>query len=158
VELTPRSIDERPAVRPRRPALTVLVIVVLVAGAGFVVWQGLSSATRYFYNADQAVARREELGDRRFRLQGTVIEDAETEGEGVRFAVAFNDVEVDVVHAGEPEELFRVGIPVVLEGRWADDGAFHSDEMFVKHSNEYRAEDEYDERVREAETGGTDSP
>jgi cytochrome c-type biogenesis protein CcmE len=132
--------------------------VLIAAGAGFVVWQGLSNATRYFYNADDAVAKRDELGDRRFRLQGTVVEDARTDADGVRFAIAYNDVEVDVVHGGEPEELFRVGIPVVLEGRWTDDGTFSSDEMFVKHSNEYRAEDEYDERVREAEAGGTPEP
>jgi cytochrome c-type biogenesis protein CcmE len=155
VELTPRTHDVTRPSRPRRRGLTIAVIVLIAAGAGFVVWQGLSSATRYFYNADEAVAKRDQLGDRRFRLQGTVVGDARTEGDGVRFTVAYNDVEVDVVHGGEPEELFRIGIPVVLEGRWTDDGTFRSDEMFVKHSNEYRAEDEYDERVREAEAGGT---
>ncbi len=34
------------------------------------------------------------------------------------FTIAFNGVEVPVVHDGDPPELFEPGIPVVLEGHW----------------------------------------
>jgi cytochrome c-type biogenesis protein CcmE len=130
------------------------VALVLVAAAiGFVVWQGLTNATMYFYNADEAVERRDELGDARFRMQGTVVEDATADGDGVRFTIEFGGERVEVRHAGDPADLFRVGIPVVLEGRWGTGDAFESDEMVVKHSNEYKADDDYDDRVREAEEG-----
>ena len=156
MELTPRTLDEeRPAPRRRRAPLTVALVVLLVGALGFVVWKGLSNATLYFRNADEAVADRQELGDRRFRLQGTVQDGTvQRDGERVRFVVAFNDVEVDVVHEGDPPELFRPGIAVVLEGHWGDGEVFESDSILVKHSNEYRAEDEYDERVDAAEDGG----
>jgi cytochrome c-type biogenesis protein CcmE len=161
VELTPRTLDDPSdpsssglTSRPRRSPWPFVALALVVVAIGFVVWQGLNNATLYFYNADEAVAKREELGDRRFRMQGSVAEDAVHEGDGVRFAIEFDDVRVDVHHAGDPEELFRVGIPVVLEGRWGTGDVFESDEMVVKHSAEYKAEDDYDERVREADQGG----
>jgi cytochrome c-type biogenesis protein CcmE len=133
-----------------------VALAVVAAAIAFVVWQGLNNATLYFYNADEAVAQRDELGERRFRMQGTVVDDAvrDGDGDGVRFAIEYDGVTVDVHHAGDPEDLFRVGIPVVLEGRWGTGGTFESDEMIIKHSNEYKADDDYDERVREADQGG----
>src|SRR3546814_11864643 len=74
-------------------------------------------------NADEGVERREELGDRRFRLQGTVLGDTISSSEdGVEFTVAFNGARVDVRHDGGPPELLQPGIPVVLEGRWSEAG------------------------------------
>ena len=159
MELTPRELDERPA-RRRAPLTTVVVVVVVVALA-FVVWQGLDNATRYFYNADEAVERRADLGDKRFRLQGTVVDGTVArDGERVQFTVTFHCVDVAVRHVGDPPELFAAGRAVVLEGRWAGE-VFESDTILVKHSEEYRAADDYDERVSEARDptcpGGTGS-
>lgn len=115
-----------------------LVLVVL----GIVAWQGLSNAALYFRNADEAVAERDELGDRRFRLQGTVVDGSiRTDGTAVRFAVTHGGVDVDVFHEGDPPELFQTDIPVVLEGRWSQsDDVFESDRILVKHSEEYESE------------------
>ena len=66
-------------------------------------------------------------------------------------------------------------MPVVLEGAWrpgpapvdeparaalaADDGwYFTSDRMLVKHDNDYRNRDDYEERVDEAEQGAAAVP
>jgi cytochrome c-type biogenesis protein CcmE len=119
------------------------------------VFKGLSDATLYFRNADEAVAQRDSLGTKRFRLQGTVTGDpAETDG-AVDFAVVFNGVSVDVRHVGSPPELFRPGIPVVLEGHWDESGEFFdSDRIMIKHDATYESEDDYDQRMREAEQGG----
>ena len=82
-------------------------------------YQGLTSASVYFYNADEAVAQRADLGDKRFRLQGTVIGDSiRPTDAGVDFTVAYDSVLVQVRHQGDPPELFQAGIPVVLDGRW----------------------------------------
>ena len=63
---------------------------------GFVVLQGLSNATLYFRNVDEALAQRDELGTRRFRLQGLVVaDDAGDDGEST-FVVAFNGAELAV--------------------------------------------------------------
>jgi cytochrome c-type biogenesis protein CcmE len=128
-------------------------VVVLVLAAGFVLWKGLSDATLFFYNADEAVAERDELGDRRFRLQGTVLPDSVVEQPtGVEFVVVFNGVEVAVVHTGAPPELFAEGMPVVLEGHW-DGEVYASDEILVKHDEVY--EEDNGDRLRDAEAGGS---
>ena len=113
---------------------------VVVVALGFLVAQGLGNATVYFRTADEAVAQRESLGTRRFRIQGTVVAGSVRQsGEQVRFDIASNGVEVPIVHRGDPPELFKPGIPVVLEGRF-DGDHFASDRILVKHSETYVAE------------------
>lgn len=152
MELTPRPA---PATRRRRSPWAYGALVLVLLALGLVAYQGLTSASLYFYDADEAVAQRDELGDKRFRLQGTVLGDTiESTDDGVDFAVAFNGVQVDVHHDGDPPELFQAGIPVVLEGRWAATGdVFASDTIRVKHSEQYEADN--GERLDDAERGGT---
>jgi cytochrome c-type biogenesis protein CcmE len=172
VELSPRTLDESTGagagtgdggdgttpVRARKPGgrLALLVLVVVILVLGFLVWKGLNNATVYFRNADEAVAERESLGDRRFRIQGTVTDDAVETPDGVNFDITYNGVDVAVRHVGDPPELFEPGIPVVLEGSWDPDGGdfFASDRMLIKHDATYESQDDYDKRVREAEEGG----
>lgn len=161
MELTPRTLGEAPDARPprrrRRVLPLALLLVVLVVG-GFLVMRGLSDATLYFRNADVAVAERDSLGTRRFRLQGTVVDEPERQGDTVRFEVTYNDVAVPVSHVGDPPDLFRPGIPVVLEGHWAEGSdVFESDRILVKHDEEYESREDYERRVGEAEQGGEES-
>jgi cytochrome c-type biogenesis protein CcmE len=159
VELTPRTLTEdAPPVRPRRSPLRrwlpLAVVGLVLVALGFVVVKGLDEATVYFRNADEAVADRQELGDRRFRLQGTVAADALETDDGARFDVVYGGVSVAVRHAGDPPNLFRPGVPVVLEGRWDPSGEFFaSDRMMVRHDAEYESREDYEERMREAEGG-----
>jgi cytochrome c-type biogenesis protein CcmE len=163
VELTPRTLPDdaereegtspgsarRTRGRRRWPVL--VVIAVVLAALGVLVYKGLSDATLYFRTADEAVAQRDDLGTRRFRLEGTVVGDPTRSGDGVAFTVAHNGTSVDVRHVGDPPELFRPGIPVVLEGRWADgEDVFDSDRILVKHDEEYESQEDYDQRMREA--------
>jgi len=171
VELTPRTFHDtgtdgeggavatrarsgRPRSWRRRWVPLVVLGVVFVA-LGVLVFKGLSDATVYFRNADEAVAQRASLGTDRFRLQGTVVADpVETDGVAT-FAVAFNGASVDVRHVGSPPELFRPGIPVVLEGHWDRSGeVFDSDRIMIKHDATYESEEDYEERIRHAEQGG----
>ncbi|MGK2947578.1 MAG: cytochrome c maturation protein CcmE [Acidimicrobiales bacterium] len=160
MELTPRTSEADSAAsrpRKRRSPLAYGTLAAVLIGLGVVVYQGLTSASLYFYNADEAVEQRADLGERRFRLQGSVEGGTIDEtASGITFTVVYNSVEVDVRHDGSPPELFEPGIPVVLEGRWsATDDAFDSDRILVKHSEEYEAENE--DRLDEAEDGTTGS-
>jgi len=153
------AVDAPPA--PRRPAkrgnrLRVAVVLVVVLGAlGFLLWKGLGDSTTFFYNVDQAVARQDELGADRLRVQGTVLDGTvEETGGDVSFTISFNGVEADVVHRGDPPELFQPNLPVVVEGHWQEDGTFASDRILVKHSEEYQ-EDNGD---RLDETDAVDAP
>jgi cytochrome c-type biogenesis protein CcmE len=176
------EIEQGLSPRPARPArsrrVPRLVPWLVTAGVGvavvLLVANLLGDAALFFYNADEAVARRSELGDDRFRVQGTpvdntVIETFRGDEPVVAFSITFDGVPVDVVHVGDPPELFQPGVPVVLEGSWvqgpppladfsavADDGwHFASDRMLVRHDNDYRDRDDYEERIDEAEVGGT---
>ena len=92
------------------------------------------------------------LGDKRFRVQGTVQDDVTTTPDGVTFTISFNGVDVPVVHDGDPPQLFEPGIPVVLEGHWASSGeAFMSDAILVKHDEQYEADN--GDRIADAEDG-----
>lgn len=134
----------------------VVVLVVIIACIGFVVSRAITDATLYFYNADEAVAKQQELGVKRFRMQGTVVAGSQQQTpEGVAFVVDFNGVDVPVNHAGDPPQLFRDRIPVVIEGHFAsvEPGAvFASDRILVKHTEEY--EEKNEDRIKEAEQGG----
>ena len=73
-------------------------------------------------------------------------------------------VSADIVHFGDPAELFEPDVPVVLDGAWvqsdpnvdgfdglADDGWFFaSDRMRVKHDNDYINDDGYEDRLAES--------
>ena len=165
--LTPRPGPR--SVRARR-SVALVVVVVVAAAVSMLITNLLSDASLFFYNADEAVERRGELAGERFFLQGTPIAaPANTFWDDrpvLAFSVGFNGTVVDVVHTGDPPELFQPGVPVVLEGAWrqgpgpgpviAEDGwHFASDRMLVKHDNDYRSRDSYEERVDEAEEGGS---
>lgn len=155
LDLTPRQappVGGGDTARTRR-IVVIGILAVLAAALIFMAYQGLSTASVFFRNADEAVAERDSLGDRRFRLQGRVVEGSiEGDGTTVRFTVVYGGVEVDVVHRGDPPELFQSGIPVVLEGRWSESEPwFESDRILVAHEEEYEAEypDRTDDSVGE---------
>jgi cytochrome c-type biogenesis protein CcmE len=162
VELTPRTAPGPTTTggRRRRSAWAYVLLALVVVAIGVVAYQGLTSASLYFYNADEAVEERDDLGTKRIRVQGTVRDDVAAQDRGVTFTIAFNGVEVPVEHDGDPPELFEPGIPVVLEGRWATSrDAFLSDEILVKHDEQYEAEN--DDRLEDAEdgeSGGSSGP
>ncbi len=160
MDLSPRhELDEveevrRSVLRSRTTRVT-LIALGLVVVAALVLVQGLRNATLFFRNVDEAIEQREDLGDRRFRLQGRVIPTSVSADGGVTtFEVVHNCQVAAVRHVTDPPELFESPwIPVVLEGRWEDGGTatvagqadyfFLSDTMLVKHTEEYRAENEY---------------
>ncbi|MGF1595777.1 MAG: cytochrome c maturation protein CcmE [Acidimicrobiales bacterium] len=139
LDLTPRppADDGRPARRSRSYRNIVIVGLVGLALVA-VLYQALTSARVYFYNVDEAVAQRDDLGDRRFRMQGTVVADNGLAGDGsLLFTLAFADATADVRHIGdEPSNLFAEGEQVVVEGLWEGE-VFRSHQVLVKHSEEY---------------------
>jgi len=160
LDLTPRTtaVADRPRARRPRPIGAYLALGAVALGIGFVVLQGLGDATLYFRNVDEAVAERDELGTRRFRLQGLVRDDIDVRGPGdATFTLTFNGADVPVHLTGDRPPLFGDGEPVVLEGRFDDAGAvFLADRALVKHSEEYEAE--HEDRVVDAEDGEAGLP
>jgi cytochrome c-type biogenesis protein CcmE len=133
----PSRVKEAAGRKDRRALVAVAVV---LAALGFLLFRGLGDATVYFKTADEALAERSQLGDRRFRIEGLVVPGSVRPIEdGVEFQVrGQRGSTVDVVHRGDPPELFQPDLPVVLEGRW-DGDRYASDRIMVKHSSEYRA-------------------
>ena len=168
-ELSPLTPRPGPRSTRARRSIALLVVVGVAAAVSLLITNLLGDASLFFYNADEAVERRDGLASERFYLQGTPISAPVNtfwdDRPVLAFSVGFNGAVVDVVHTGDPPELFQPGVPVVLEGAWqlgpgpgpqvAEDGwHFASDRMLVKHDNDYRNRDSYEERIDEAEEGG----
>jgi cytochrome c-type biogenesis protein CcmE len=151
LDVTPRtSRHARDGRGDRRGMVVALGLVALVViGLGVVLFNGLKDASTFFYNVDEAVVRRDDLGGDRFRMQGNVVDGSvERTDEGVSFVITYGGEEVGVDHVGDPPELFGPEIPVVLEGSFSGE-RFASDEILIRHDNTY--DEENPDRIREAE-------
>ncbi|MFM7535121.1 MAG: cytochrome c maturation protein CcmE [Acidimicrobiales bacterium] len=140
MDLTPRPVEAAPVRRRRRGLVPGAVLSVALGGGAVLVFANLSAATMYFCNADEVGVRSECSGDKRFRLQGTVVTGSVQEGAPLRFAVEYGRVTIPVTYAGRPGGIFREGIPVVVEGRQEPDGTFAGTNILVKHTEQYRAD------------------
>ncbi|MEO0491837.1 MAG: cytochrome c maturation protein CcmE [Actinomycetota bacterium] len=160
--------EPRPTRSRRRKVVPALIALVMAGAVVGLVWN-LASGSLFFYNADEAVERRDDLGDERFTLQGlpigcSIVTGFQDDLPIVAFSVTHGGVSADIVHFGDPAELFEPDVPVVLDGAWvqadpgvdgfeglADDGwYFASDRMRVKHDNDYINEEGYDDRLAES--------
>jgi cytochrome c-type biogenesis protein CcmE len=146
---------------PRRRALLgtrrrQLVAGLVIAGAlAFLLVEGLNNATIYFKTADQAVADRAALGTKQFRIEGTVEPDVRQVGGVTRFSIVANGVQVQVVNSRQPPQLFKPGIPVVLEGHWQGP-VYASDQIMVKHTASYV--EAHPDRLKSQLPGGSTPP
>ena len=146
MDVTPREADPTvgpdggapaPRVRRRRNPAAYVLLVLVVIGLGVVLFQGLNNAALYYRNADEALADKASLGTSRFRVQGTVQDDVKQVDGEVDFTIAFNGKSIPVRHHGDPPELFKAGVPVVLEGHFQGD-FYESDRILIKHTAEYK--------------------
>jgi cytochrome c-type biogenesis protein CcmE len=121
--------------------MRVRVVVLLVLIAGSLAWVGtraLSGNLVYYVTPTELLEQQPPPGEQ-LRLGGQVLPGSVHEiSGGVNFVVTDGTTRMTVVHAGGTPALFRTGIGVVLEGTYGPDGAFHSDNMLVKHGEEYR--------------------
>ena len=160
LDLTPQpGRDVAPRARSTRaPWLKVALLAAVVVAIGVVLANGLGNATTFFYNVDEAVEKRSEIGDRRVRVQGNVIKGSiDQRDNGVAFTLSYNGSSVDIDHRGDTPDLFGPEIPVVVEGRFVGD-RFRSEKILVKHDENY--DEDNPDRIRDAErdakaAGGT---
>lgn len=152
LDLTPRTGPGGPSPRSRSARRWgALAVLVLLAGALVFVIVQARGATLFYKNADEAVAQKDSLGTKRFRLQG-IVGAKPTIGRGddpTTFPVTYNGAVVRVVHTGSEPALFKAGLPVVVEGHWNSAGTeFDSDRLLVKHTEDYQKADkgDYEER------------
>jgi len=145
MDLTPRGDAGGAVVAPkkrRNRGAVMLLAVVLIAG-GVIVTQFLNSAVDYFCNVDEVGVRDGCETDRRIRLQGTVDPGSvDKRVAGItEFTMTFGSATIPVRYDGIPGGIFEECIPVVVHDEIRD-GEMYGDEVEVKHSNEYEAEND----------------
>ncbi|GAB2934781.1 cytochrome c maturation protein CcmE [Micromonospora polyrhachis] len=114
-------------------------LAILTAAVGLLVTSGLNGTLRYYrtpgeVTADPATSRE------RVRLSGVVAPGSVHHEAGrTVFRLTEDGQEVTVMQHGVPPATFREGEGAVVEGVLGPDGIFHSDQVIVRHGNEYQA-------------------
>ena len=131
------------SVTGRRRA-TLLVAVAIVLGAfGYLVFGGLEKNVVFFLTPQELLAKGTAGYDVPVRLGGQVMPGSvqwDAKALDLRFKVQDNAGGVVLVHSkGAPPQMFRDGMGVVVEGRYGRDGVFSSEQLMIRHSEEYRA-------------------
>lgn len=104
---------------------------------------GLKENLTYYLYPTEATEQRADFPDgERFRLAGLVVEGSlEENDDRISFDVTDGGATVPVVLTATPPPLFGEGVPVLLEGAWAE-GVFASDSALVRHDENYEVPEE----------------
>ncbi|MGH9171862.1 MAG: cytochrome c maturation protein CcmE [Acidimicrobiales bacterium] len=140
------DLPTEPVVHRRRSPLSRrrmwVVGLVILAAIGFLLYKGVTSAVVFFKTTNQAVAQRASLGDSVFQLEGTVVKGTvqHLQSDVYEFRITSAGVSLLVRNTGDPPQLFRPGLPVVVVGHFVgSSNLFASDQIMVKHSQQYIA-------------------
>ena len=129
------------AKRGRRLVLLGLAVVI-VAGFGYLVYGGIGENLVYFVTPTELLAKGAGAEGAPVRLGGQVVPGSVTwnaEAIDLRFLMTDGAKQIEVHSRKAPPQMFREGMGVVVEGKLAPGGVFESDNLMVKHSNEYKA-------------------
>lgn len=140
LDLSPRPAPPRRSDSRRRNWAAIVILGLVIVAGAVIVTRFLGSAIDYYCNVDEIGVRDGCEEGRRLRVQGTVeAGSVATEGGITTFTVTFGGRAMPVRYEGEPGGIFAECEPVVVHGRLLD-GVFEGDQVEVKHSNEYEAE------------------
>ena len=100
-----------------------------------------SNNTIYYYTTSEATSALDVDNSERIKLGGFVQNDSiENKGNGVTsFFITDGNEKIEIIFDGFVPELFQEEMGVILDGFFKD-GIFYSDDMLVKHDNEYVSE------------------
>ncbi len=121
----------------------VVVGAVLLAAIGFLLFKGIGTSLDYYVTVRQALAEQGSLHGKTFRLKGIVMPGTISHhGTTVDFTVAQEgdrSLRIPVIEHGSPPQLFREGVPVIVQGRFTGT-TFVSDQVIVDHTGNYSPE------------------
>ena len=100
-----------------------------------------SNNTIYYYTTTEANYL-SSTSDERIKLGGFVVSNSVEKGElgATEFLITDGNVTMKISFDGFIPELFQDEMGVILDGYFSDD-IFYSDDMLVKHDNEYISND-----------------
>jgi cytochrome c-type biogenesis protein CcmE len=135
--------------RKRRRLLAVVTLLIAGGVLAYLAFGGIGENLVYYWSPTEL----REAGPRAFgatvRLGGLVEEgsvERQPDGLTMRFAVTDGKESVPVIAETVPPAMFREGIGVVVEGTMVRAGHFETTRLMVKHDNEYRAPEDYNDK------------
>lgn len=123
----------------------VIGVIIVVSGLGYLLTGSIGENLVYFLTPGELLAKGSSVYDKPVRLGGQVVPNSvqwDAQALDLRFVLRDVDGEVEVHARKAPPQMFREGMGVVVEGRFTSAGVFESNNLMVKHSNEYRAPEE----------------
>ena len=128
--------------RGRRSAVVVVAATVVLGGFAYLTFGGLENNVVYFWTPAELLAKGDAAHNRAVRLGGQVAPGSvkwDAKALDLTFKVSDGAKEVFVHSKGAPPQMFRDGMGVVVEGKYSPEGVFESNNLMIKHSEEYRA-------------------
>lgn len=115
-------------------------VLVAIGAIGWISVSDLGENLVYYWSPTELAAA-SNAKDATVRLGGMVVAGTfnwDQQNHVVSFDLSDGKTTVHVRNEGNPPQMFREGIGAVVEGRLGADGVFHSDNVMVKHDNEYK--------------------
>ncbi len=116
--------------------------VLILGGFAFLIWGGLGNNLVYFLTPSELLARGDAAYETPVRLGGQVVPGSiawNADALDLRFRVTDGSDTLLVLSKGAPPAMFKDTMGVVVEGAYSREGVFHSTNLMVQHSNEYKA-------------------
>ena len=101
-----------------------------------------SNNTIYYYTTTEAIDNLTAISSERIKLGGFVVSESVSKGsiDETNFEITDGNKTIKIVFDGFIPELFQDEMGVILDG-YFENNIFYSDDMLVKHDNEYISED-----------------
>ena len=101
-----------------------------------------SNNTIYYYTTTEAIDNITAISTERIKLGGFVVSESVSKGsiDETNFEITDGNKTIKIVFDGFIPELFQDEMGVILDG-YFENNIFYSDDMLVKHDNEYISED-----------------
>lgn len=101
-----------------------------------------SNNTIYYYTTSEAIENITAISSERIKLGGFVVSKSVSKGsiDETNFEITDGNKTIKIVFDGFIPELFQDEMGVILDG-YFENNIFYSDDMLVKHDNEYVSED-----------------
>ena len=101
-----------------------------------------SNNTIYYYTTTEAIDNITAISSERIKLGGFVVSESVSKAsiDETNFEITDGNKTIKIVFDGFIPELFQDEMGVILDG-YFENNIFYSDDMLVKHDNEYISED-----------------
>ena len=101
-----------------------------------------SNNTIYYYTTSEAIENITAISSERIKPGGFVVSESVSKGsiDETNFEITDGNKTIKIVFDGFIPELFQDEMGVILDG-YFENNIFYSDDMLVKHDNEYVSED-----------------